>query len=52
MTNSTTLSNTFDDHFFTIGPKMALEIPLNNGPSFRNLNISGLLSERFQIHPH
>ena len=24
MTNSTALSNTFDDHFFTIGPKLRL----------------------------
>ena len=44
MTNSTALSNTFDDHFSTIGQKLACEIPLNNGPNliFRNLNISGL----------
>ena len=36
MTNSTALSNTFDDHFSTIiGPKLACEIPLNNGPSFQ-----------------
>ena len=35
MTNSTSLSNTFDDHFSTIGPKLACEIPLNNGPSFQ-----------------
>ena len=45
MTNSTALSNTFDDHFSTIGrnwlhfstigPKLAYEIPLNNGPSFQ-----------------
>ena len=32
---STTLSNTFDDHFSTIDPKLACEIPLNNGPSFQ-----------------
>ena len=32
MTNSTALSNTFDDHFSTIGPKLASEIPLDNGP--------------------
>ena len=31
MTNSTALSNTFVDHFSTIGPKLACEIPLNNG---------------------
>ena len=31
MTNSTALSNTFVDHFSTSGPKLACEIPLNNG---------------------
>ena len=35
MTNSTAMSNTFDDHFSTIGPKLACKIPLNNGPSFQ-----------------
>ena len=37
MTNSTALSNTFDDHFSTINwPKtQACKIPLNNGPSFQ-----------------
>ena len=35
MTNSTALSNTFDDHFSTIGQKLACEIPLTNGPSFQ-----------------
>ena len=28
------MSNNFDDHFSTIGPKLACKIPLNNGPSF------------------
>ena len=35
ITNSTALSKAFDDHFFTIGPKLACKIPLNNGPSFQ-----------------
>ena len=35
MTTLTALSNTLDDHFSTIGPKLACEIPLNNGPSFQ-----------------
>ena len=35
ITNLTALSNTFDDHFSTTGPKLACKIPLNNGPSFQ-----------------
>ena len=35
ITNSTALSNAFDDHFSTIGLKLACKIPLNNGPSFQ-----------------
>ena len=38
MTNSTTkLSNAFNDHFSTIGPKLDCELPSNNGPSFQEL---------------
>ena len=35
ITNSTALPDAFDDHFFTIDPKLACKIPLNNGPSFQ-----------------
>ena len=35
MTNSTALSDAFDDHFSTIGPKLACIISLSNGPSFQ-----------------
>ena len=35
ITNSTVLSNAFNDQFSTIGPKLASAIPLNNGPSFQ-----------------
>ena len=47
ITNSTPLSNAFNDHFSTIGSKLASEIPFNNGSSFQEY-ISGL-SERFQL---
>ena len=47
ITNSTALSNAFNDHFSTIGSKLASEIPFNNGSSFQEY-ISGL-SERFQL---
>ena len=43
------MSNTFNDHFSTIGPKLVGEIPLSNGPSFQEY-ISGL-SERFHFVP-
>ena len=45
----TALSNAFNDHFSTIGPKLASEIPLNNGPSFQGY-IFGL-RERFHFVP-
>ena len=47
ITNSTALSNAFNDHFSTIGSKLAREIPYNNGSSLQEY-ISGL-SERFQL---
>ena len=47
ITNSTALSNAFNDYFSTIGSKLASEIPFKNGSSFQEY-ISGL-SERFQI---
>ena len=47
ITNSTTLSNAFSDHFCTIGSKLASEIPFNNSSSFQEY-ISGV-SERFQL---
>lgn len=47
ITNSTSLSNAFNDHFSTIGSKLASEIPFNNGSSFEEY-ISGV-SERFQL---
>ena len=47
ITNSAALSNTFNDHFSTIGSKLASEIPFNNGSSFQE-HISGLC-ERFQL---
>ena len=47
ITNSTALSNAFNDHFSTIGSKLASEIPYNNGSSLQEY-ISGL-SERFQL---
>ena len=47
ITNSAASSNTFNDHFSTIGSKLASEIPFNNGSSFQE-HISGLC-ERFQL---
>ena len=47
ITNSTALSNAFNDHFSTIGSKLASEIPFNNGSSFQE-HISGLC-ERFHL---
>ena len=47
ITNSTALSNAFNDHFSTIGSKLASEIPFNNGSSIQEY-ISGR-SERFQL---
>ena len=47
ITNSTTLSNAFNDHFSSTVSKLASEIPFNNGSSFQEY-ISGL-SERFQL---
>ena len=47
ITNSTALSNAFNDHFSTIGSKLVSEIPYNNGSSLQEY-ISGL-SERFQL---
>ena len=47
ITNSTALSNAFNDHFSTIGSTLASEIPYNNGSSLQEY-ISGL-SERFQL---
>ena len=47
ITNLTSLSNAVNDHFPTIGPKLAREIPLNNGPSFQGY-IFGL-RERFHF---
>ena len=52
ITNSTALSNAFDDHFSTIGPKLACIISLSNGPSFQEFKYLWPLSERFQIYPH
>ena len=47
ITNLTTLSKALNDHFSTIGSKLASEIPFNNGSSFREY-IDGL-SGRFQL---
>ena len=47
MTNSAAWSNAVNDHFSTIGSKLASEIPFNNGSSFQE-HISGL-SEGFQL---
>ena len=47
ITNSTALSNAFNDHFSTFGSKLASEIPFNNGSCFQEY-ISGL-SERLQL---
>ena len=47
ITNSTTLSNAFNDNFSIIGSKLASEIPFNNGSSFQEY-VSGQ-SERFQF---
>ena len=47
ITNSTDFSNAFNDHFSTIGSKLASEIPFNNGSSIQEY-ISGR-SERFQL---
>jgi len=47
ITNSTTLSNAFNEHFSTISSKLASEIPFNNGSSFQKY-INGF-SERFQL---
>ena len=37
------------DHFSTIGPKLASEIPLNNGSSYQEYITD--LDERFQFYP-
>ena len=47
ITNSTTLSNAFNDDFSTISSKLASKIPFNNGSSFQEY-IDGL-SGRFQL---
>ena len=49
-TNTTALSNAFNDHFSTIGSKLASEIPFKNGSSFQEY-ISGL-SERSSDRLH
>ena len=53
MTNSTALSNTFDDHFSTIGPKLACEIPLKNSPSFQKFKYLWPLKQKIpNSSPH
>ena len=49
-TNTTALSNAFNDHFSTIGSKLASEIPFKNGSSSQEY-ISGL-SERSSDRLH
>ena len=53
ISNSQDLSETFNDHFATIGPKLAKEIPLNVNDRFHLDYLKGLPSDNqvFQLIP-